>query len=116
MKEQLERKYRRNALWLGLIAAGLFLFGAIFLGVGIAAALGALAAEEDRAVAELIFPVQSSVAAAAVARISLSPPEKSFGDADIGRSATYKLCAKTDRRRRRFLLARPGCIAYRRFC
>ena len=57
-EEQLERKYRRNALWLGLIAAGLFLFGAIFLGVGIAAALGALAVEEGRAAAELVVPVR----------------------------------------------------------
>jgi hypothetical protein len=41
-EEQLEKKYRRDALWLSLIALGLFLFGAIFLGVGIAAATGAL--------------------------------------------------------------------------
>ena len=41
-EEQLEKKYRRDALWLGLIALCLFLFGAIFLGVGIAAAIGTL--------------------------------------------------------------------------
>ena len=57
-EEQLTRKYRRNALWLGLIAGGLFLFGAIFLGVGIAAALGALAVEEGRAAVELVVPVR----------------------------------------------------------
>jgi hypothetical protein len=56
-EEQLEKKYRRNALWLGLIAGSLFLFGAIFLGVGIAATLGALAVEEGRVAAELVFPV-----------------------------------------------------------
>lgn len=57
-EEQLERKYRKNALWLGLIAGGLFIFGAIFLGVGIAAALGALAVEEGRAAVELVVPVR----------------------------------------------------------
>jgi hypothetical protein len=36
-EEQLEKKYRRDALWLGLIAAGLFLFGLIFLLVGVGA-------------------------------------------------------------------------------
>jgi E3 ubiquitin ligase len=56
-EEQLEKKYRRNALWLGLIAGGLLLFGAIFLGVGIAAALGALAVEEGSVATELVFPV-----------------------------------------------------------
>ena len=39
-EEQLERKYRKDALWLGLIALGLFVFGAIFVAVGAAAALG----------------------------------------------------------------------------
>ena len=39
-EEQLEKKYRRDALWLGLIAAGLFAFGAIFVAVGVAAAVG----------------------------------------------------------------------------
>jgi E3 Ubiquitin ligase len=34
-EEQLEKKYRRDALFLGLIAVGLFLFGLIFLAVGI---------------------------------------------------------------------------------
>ncbi len=34
-EEQLEKKYGRDALLLGLIAAGLFLFGAIFLAVGV---------------------------------------------------------------------------------
>ncbi len=34
-EEQLEKKYRRDALLLGLIAAGLFVFGAIFLAVGV---------------------------------------------------------------------------------
>ncbi|MGH3147608.1 MAG: E3 ubiquitin ligase family protein [Rubrobacter sp.] len=40
-EEQLEKKFRRDALWLGLIALGLFVFGAIFVAVGVAAALGA---------------------------------------------------------------------------
>ena len=34
-EEQLEKKYRRDALWLALIAAGLFLFGLVFLAVGV---------------------------------------------------------------------------------
>jgi hypothetical protein len=34
-EEQLGKKFKRDALWLGLIAAGLFLFGLIFLAVGI---------------------------------------------------------------------------------
>jgi len=33
-EEQLEKKYRRDALVLGLVAAGLFLFGLIFVAVG----------------------------------------------------------------------------------
>ena len=33
-EEQLEKKYRRDALVLGLAAAGLFLFGLIFVAVG----------------------------------------------------------------------------------
>ena len=39
-EEQLEKKFKRDALLLALIALGLFVFGAIFLGVGVAAALG----------------------------------------------------------------------------
>lgn len=39
-EEQLERKYRRDARILALVAAGLFLFGAVFLAVGVAAATG----------------------------------------------------------------------------
>lgn len=39
-EEQLEKKFRRDALWLGLIALGLFVFGAIFIAVGVAAAAG----------------------------------------------------------------------------
>ncbi len=39
-EEQLEKKYERDALWLGLIALGLFVFGAIFVAVGVAAAAG----------------------------------------------------------------------------
>ncbi len=39
-EEQLERKFKRDALMLGLIALGLFVFGAIFVAVGTAAALG----------------------------------------------------------------------------
>ena len=34
-EEQLERKHRRDALTLALVAAGLFLFGLIFVVVGI---------------------------------------------------------------------------------
>lgn len=40
-EEQLEKKYKKDALILGLVALGLFVFGAIFIGVGAAAALGA---------------------------------------------------------------------------
>ncbi len=36
-EEQLEKKYRSDAFWLALIAVGLFLFGAIFVVVGILA-------------------------------------------------------------------------------
>lgn len=43
-EEQLEKKYRRDALWLGLVALGLFLFGTIFVGVGVADALGVFGA------------------------------------------------------------------------
>lgn len=39
-EEQLEKKYRRDARILALVAAGLFLFGAVFLAVGVAAAAG----------------------------------------------------------------------------
>lgn len=39
-EEQLEKKYRKDALTLALVALGLFLFGAALLGVGVAAALG----------------------------------------------------------------------------
>lgn len=41
-EEQLEKKLKRDALWLGLIALGLFLFGLIFLAVGIGTGAGAL--------------------------------------------------------------------------
>jgi hypothetical protein len=41
-EEQLEGKYRRDALWLALISAGLFLLGGAFVAVGIAAATGAI--------------------------------------------------------------------------
>lgn len=34
-EDQLEKKFKRDALWQGLIALGLFLFGLIFLAVGI---------------------------------------------------------------------------------
>jgi len=39
-EEQLEKKFRRDAFVLALIALGLFVFGAIFVAVGVAAALG----------------------------------------------------------------------------
>jgi len=39
-EEQLEKKFKRDALVLTLISLGLFVFGAIFLAVGVAAALG----------------------------------------------------------------------------
>ncbi len=39
-EEQLEKKYRRDALLLGLIAAGLFLFGLIFVAVGVLVNVG----------------------------------------------------------------------------
>jgi hypothetical protein len=39
-EEQLEKKFRRDALILTLIALGLFVFGAIFIAVGVAAAAG----------------------------------------------------------------------------
>lgn len=45
-EEQLEKKYRRDALVLGLIALGLFLFGALFLGVGLASAVGVIEVAE----------------------------------------------------------------------
>ena len=38
-EEQLEKKYRRDALWLGLIALFLFLFGAVFVVIGAGASL-----------------------------------------------------------------------------
>jgi hypothetical protein len=38
-EEQLEKRYKRNALWQGLIAVGLFLFGLIFLAVGVGSAV-----------------------------------------------------------------------------
>ncbi len=41
-EEQLENKFKRDALVLALIAAGLFLFGLIFLAVGIGVGVGAL--------------------------------------------------------------------------
>jgi E3 Ubiquitin ligase len=34
-EEQLEKKFKRDALWQGLIALGLFLFGLIFVVVGV---------------------------------------------------------------------------------
>ena len=39
-EEQLEKKFKRDALLLALIALGLFVFGAIFIAVGVAAAAG----------------------------------------------------------------------------
>jgi hypothetical protein len=42
-EEQLEKKYKRDALWQGLIAVGLFLFGLIFLAVGVGVAVGGFA-------------------------------------------------------------------------
>lgn len=39
-EEQLEKKYKKDALVLGLVALGLFVFGLIFVGVGAAAAVG----------------------------------------------------------------------------
>ncbi|MGH3090077.1 MAG: E3 ubiquitin ligase family protein [Rubrobacteraceae bacterium] len=41
-EEQLEKKYKKDALTLALVAAGLFVFGLIFVGVGVAAAVGAI--------------------------------------------------------------------------
>lgn len=41
-EEQLKKKYRKDALVLGLIALGLFVFGLIFVGVGVAAAAGVI--------------------------------------------------------------------------
>jgi hypothetical protein len=41
-EEQLEKKYRRDALWLAVIAAGLFLFGLVFLAVGVITGAGVL--------------------------------------------------------------------------
>jgi hypothetical protein len=41
-EEHLEKKYKRDALVLGLVALGLFLFGAIFLAIGVAAATGVI--------------------------------------------------------------------------
>lgn len=38
-EEQLEKKFKRDALWQGLIAVGLFLFGLIFLAVGVGTAV-----------------------------------------------------------------------------
>ena len=38
-EEQLEKKYKRDALWQGLIAVGPFLFGLIFLAVGVGSAV-----------------------------------------------------------------------------
>jgi hypothetical protein len=38
-EEQLEKKYKRDALWQGLIAVGLFLFGLVFLAVGVGSAV-----------------------------------------------------------------------------
>lgn len=41
-EEQLEKKYKKDAFILALVAAGLFVFGLIFVGVGAAAAVGAI--------------------------------------------------------------------------
>jgi E3 ubiquitin ligase len=38
-EEQLEKTYKRDALWQGLVAVGLFLFGLIFLAVGVGSAV-----------------------------------------------------------------------------
>lgn len=43
-EEQLEKKYRRSALLLGLLAVGLFLFGAIFVVVGVVAGIFSIGA------------------------------------------------------------------------
>jgi hypothetical protein len=40
-EEQLEKKNKRDALWQGLIAVGLILFGLIFLAVGVGSAVNA---------------------------------------------------------------------------
>ena len=45
-EEQLEKKYKKDALMLGLIAVGLFLFGALFLAVGLASAVGVIEVAE----------------------------------------------------------------------
>jgi hypothetical protein len=62
-EEQLEKKYRRAALLLGLLAVGLFLFGAIFVVAGVLAgilSMGASAAiEPSVALAERVFSVHS---------------------------------------------------------
>ena len=42
-EEQLEKKLKRDALWQGLIAVGLFLFGLIFVAIGAGVAVGLLA-------------------------------------------------------------------------
>ncbi len=41
-EEQLEKKYKKDALVLALVALGVFVFGLIFVGVGVAAALGVI--------------------------------------------------------------------------
>ena len=41
-EEQLEKKYKRDALVLGLIALGLFLGGVLFSAIGVAAAVGVI--------------------------------------------------------------------------
>jgi hypothetical protein len=38
----MKKKFRRDALWPALIALGLFVFGAIFVAVGVVAAAGVL--------------------------------------------------------------------------
>jgi hypothetical protein len=62
-EEQLEKKYRRAALLLGLLAVGLFLFGAIFVVAGVLAgilSMGASAAiEPSVALAERVFSAHS---------------------------------------------------------
>src|ERR687894_613857 len=70
------------------------------------------------ALAKLAKSFKNAVAPAPVAGIVLDPAAQSLGDVAGGSidSATHKISAKTNRRRRRVLLARPGSVTYRRFC
>ena len=61
-EELLEKKYRRAALILGLLAVGLFLFGAIFVVVGVLAGIFAMGAAASS-------PIEPSGAVAAAAQI-----------------------------------------------